>query len=704
VSANGAPPPTEQALALVRDGRSFFAQGDVERARACFAAAVEIAPHDPSARSGLERCERLLAEGVRGSDPAGARPPPAHAEAGDSPDLDDGGSGPGVGEEATEAVALGSGSGRDDGPDQVGDDGDDVDVDIEPEATVVDPMAARRVEAELERAREEARAAGRDGDAAAGARSRARRGEAGYGAIGSGPERAVPEPSSPAGFPTGDAPGSGRVTGGGPRVLHQPPGHEPPGSAFGPGFRPGHRSGPHGIPPVPPGMGQQGPQGDEPDAEVGSGQPGFGPGNGMDAEKTYPRHVGAPSPQGRPPPGPPIHALPDAGPQSFASYPPQGGPGPAAFPHVSTPIPSAYSSGPMSMVGRLGLGTPTTRTTQYWVGVAFAVGLGCTAFGLVLGWVGFSTDGEGGEAKPAARAPAGTGDENVAKVADPSGVAGAPGAEMCPDGRPCPPGLGAGAAASAPLAAAVEARVTRVEHPVVAVAEAPASGEVERVHVKAGGAVTTGQKLYTLREGKGGVRDAEAVVNAPAAGRIERRAARGDQVRKGDVLAQLVDPAVWLVISDLTSDAVTMEWTCQVSTAEGRNRAPCRVESVQRLGGEQSRLTASVISDVASWLQGGGQELVLALAPPTGTPAGNAVASPASRGSATPTASATAPPASSTGADKDRNKDDDSDEDEAAGTAPNPAATPSALTPAAPASSAEPAAAEPSKSASPDGG
>jgi hypothetical protein len=168
-----------------------------------------------------------------------------------------------------------------------------------------------------------------------------------------------------------------------------------------------------------------------------------------------------------------------------------------------------------------------------------------------------------------------------------------------------------------PRTGSVEARINRVEHPVVAAAQAPTSGEVERVHVKAGGSVTTGQKLYTLREGKG-ARGVEAVVSAPAAGRIERRAARGDRVEKGDVLAQLVDPAVWLLGADVATDDPTVTWSCQVSTAEGRDRAPCRIESVQDLGGKQSRVTASVVAEVAGWLQGGGQELTLALSPPAG--------------------------------------------------------------------------------------
>jgi multidrug efflux pump subunit AcrA (membrane-fusion protein) len=182
-------------------------------------------------------------------------------------------------------------------------------------------------------------------------------------------------------------------------------------------------------------------------------------------------------------------------------------------------------------------------------------------------------------------------------------VAGDPGTPVVPA---LSPSLAPGAA---------EVRIGRIEHPVVAVVVASTDGAVERIHVKAGGSVTTGQKLYSLRAGKG-VRSSEAIVISPAAGRIERRAARGDRVAKGDVLAQLVDSDRWLVIADLRSDQVTTGWSCTIATSEGRNRAPCRVESVQRLSGEQSRATVTVATDQAAWLQGGEQALLLRLIPP----------------------------------------------------------------------------------------
>ncbi|HWM86125.1 MAG TPA: hypothetical protein VNO33_09810, partial [Kofleriaceae bacterium] len=153
---------------------------------------------------------------------------------------------------------------------------------------------------------------------------------------------------------------------------------------------------------------------------------------------------------------------------------------------------------------------------------------------------------------------------------------------------------------------------------------------------------------------------------------IERRAARGDRVQKGDVLAQLVDPSVWLVIADVTSEEISTTWSCHVSTAEGRNSAPCRIEGVQRLGAQQSRVTATAMSDAAGWLQGGGQELLLALTPPAGA-------------ADTPTASAAPPPSSTvrTSADASAEADAVESEDDPQPADSKPAAGIPALVPAA---------------------
>src|SRR5690606_2753917 len=60
---------------LVRDGRAFFAAGEVARARDSFAAALALTPDDPAAQTGLEHCDRLLSAPSGGDDEFG--PPEA---------------------------------------------------------------------------------------------------------------------------------------------------------------------------------------------------------------------------------------------------------------------------------------------------------------------------------------------------------------------------------------------------------------------------------------------------------------------------------------------------------------------------------------------------------------------------------------------------------------------------------------------------
>jgi biotin carboxyl carrier protein len=556
VSANGGPPP-EQALALVRDGRTYFAQGDVERARACFAAAVEIAPTDQIARAGLARCERLLAESTRGPDDTGG------------PDAGAGGALEGGGEGDTQAMAIPP-------------------TDVAGEATVVDALAGHR--AELERARENARSGrGRAGRASSGSR------------MAEGAASRPPEPPGDAFGP--DGPFAGGSPPGAPHgaspALGFPGGSAPPGG-FDPAAPPGPDFGPR------PGIGPGGEHGGEHAPGQQAAYPRYvagGPGN-------YPQVSPGAPPMG--PPGPPGHGpmLPGPGPQGMPYPPAPGSTGP--FPQFGAPAASGY--GPVVTW----LGIPRSR--NFLIGVAIAIAVGFMGLGLLVGFLAFGggdDEGGGALATPPATASAAAGDEAAGKRA-----------QSAP--APAPAGRPAGV-----MAGRIEARVKTVEHPVLATAVAPVSGEVERVHVKAGGAVTTGQRLYTLREGKG-ARAVETTVEAPAAGRIERRAARGDSVQKGDVLAQLVDPAVWNLVADLTSDDVNTEWSCEVSTIEGRNRASCRIEGVQRLGGQQSRVTATVGAEAATWLQGGGQELLVALSPTDSPALSSAAPAGATAGATTP--------------------------------------------------------------------
>ncbi len=399
--------------------------------------------------------------------------------------------------------------------------------------------------------------------------------------------------------------------------------------------------------------------------------PGSGPPMGAGPEPAYPRYVpGVPGNYPQPASTVPGMPTPDGsrqtGPQPAlpgAMHAPHGGPPGAAYPQPpgGYPVYGAPGAPGMSSPGMSAMGLNAwiaTRTPQSLLGIAGGIAAGCLVLGLLIGALAFGGDGD--EAAGAA----------TAAKSDPVATA--------PVSAPTTPAA-VEAAAPGSVTGSIEARVKTVEHPVLAVAVAPLSGNVERVHVKAGGSVTTGQKLYTLRDGRG-ARASESTVEAPAAGRIERRAARGDSVRKGDVLAQLVDPGMWTLVADMSSEQVGPQWSCVVSTVEGRNRAPCRVEGVQKLGGPQSRVTATVVAEVAGWLQGGGQELVLSLAPPA-LPAG---ASPDPVAASEPARPA---PSDADDADDTDDTDDDTKDTEA------PAATPSEPSrPAEATASTEPAA------------
>ncbi len=381
-------------------------------------------------------------------------------------------------------------------------------------------------------------------------------------------------------------------------------------------------------------------------------------GPGSAPEPDYPRYVpGVPGNYPQPASTVPGMPMPDGsrqtGPQPAlppgAMHPHGGPPGvaypPGAYPVYGAPGGPGYSSPGM---GAMGLDAwIATRTPRTLLGITAGISAGCLVLGLLIGVLASGDDAPETASAPAALAKS-----------DPAATAAA--------AQPAPV-----VPASGPATGSIEARVKTMEHPVLAVAVAPLSGQVERVHVKAGGSVTTGQRLYTLRDGRG-ARASESTVEAPAAGRIERRAARGDSVRKGDVLAQLVDPAMWTLVADMSSDAVGPQWSCVVSTVEGRNRAPCRIEGVQQLGGQQSRATATVVAEVASWLQGGGQELMLSLAPPTAT-------------SAPPEPVAATEPSAKPSPSSDSDEPDDDERPAASSTEPAPSSeTTASSAPAAP--------------------
>lgn len=602
-----------RAQALIRDGRTLFAQGDVERARQCFAAAVAIEPDDAAARAGLDRCRRLLAEGLQRAEPSRSMPIEGRSTVEIRGPID-----------LRPELPLGD---ADDGH----------------EATVVDPPAQRLIDAELARARDAGGASPRADAARAapdGDNDGADDGDAGpddqtrveHDPVELAGHDVGAAPVSRSGLAGAGAPGDGygeeqaRGPFGGDAARGDHDGGEPPRRQFrGEDPRGGHDG---GEPSRRQFRGEV-PRGDHDDGEL----PRAFESNGTRGAGGTPRDPYDPNGRGFRVDGPGARRRPGAphGPGS------RRGPGAPYGPASSHPVPAAPAGGfpspdypgadPMGSQGyptgpdaghassrfpAMPVARPG-RSGRFWLIVAAIVS---AAAGIAI-LVGYAASGsnDGGGAGSAAAISAGAGGVKADGSGSTAAAAGTPGPGAATD--PDASGVPALSAALAPGAA--EVRVGRIEHPVVAVVVASTDGAVERIHVKAGGSVTTGQKLYSLRAGKG-VRSSEAIVSSPAAGRIERRAARGDRVARGDVLAQLVDPDQWLVIADLRSDQVTTGWSCTIATAEGRNRAPCRVESVQRLSGERSLATVTVATAQAGWLQGGVQPLLLRLIPPGGAP------------------------------------------------------------------------------------
>jgi biotin carboxyl carrier protein len=326
--------------------------------------------------------------------------------------------------------------------------------------------------------------------------------------------------------------------------------------------------------------------GDRPPAAAGKSGPGPG------REPDYPRYVSTMPgnypevrPGGRPSTGspPPSSVTPLPGPLPVVSYPQMPPGGPSAYPQYATPM-GGYIPTPPPVAFPL----VDRRRMMIIVG---SVGAGCLLLGLLLGWAIFGA----GDDKP----KAGT---TVPLVARDAGAVTArdvaPASEVKPTGT-----------------TAATARVSAIERPVLVVVTAPATGQVRKLHARAAAHVKAGARLYTI-EGDKKAKTPDTIVEAPKAGRLEVRAAEGDAVAEGDVLALLVDPDAWLLLADLTGDALAPTWRCEVASGDGVSRSPCRIESVQPLGGGRLRATARVAARDAGWLKGDESDLSLTFNPP----------------------------------------------------------------------------------------
>ncbi|MBK9518591.1 MAG: hypothetical protein IPO09_14815 [Anaeromyxobacter sp.] len=97
-------------------------------------------------------------------------------------------------------------------------------------------------------------------------------------------------------------------------------------------------------------------------------------------------------------------------------------------------------------------------------------------------------------------------------------------------------------------------------------------------------------------------RGREVAVTAPAAGPLHRVAADAASVARGEVLAQLLDPASWRLLVELPGEGPPAGAACEVAGDAEAERAPCRLLTVRDLGGRQE-VTVAVESRAAPWLE-----------------------------------------------------------------------------------------------------
>lgn len=324
-------------------------------------------------------------------------------------------------------------------------------------------------------------------------------------------------------------------------------------------------------------------------------------------EPAYPRYVATMPgnypevrPGGRPaasspPPIAPGTPLPGPGPAPMmaVAYPQMPPGGPSAYPQFATPV-GGYAPGPAA-----GPGAYAVPDQRRWTIICASVGAGCLLLGLLLGWAIFGAsdeaEPEAGSVVPLVAIDAGGGSRAKA----PAGSA---------DATPAAP-----SAASA-AAGAASGRVSAIERPVLVAVTAPSAGQVVKLHARAAAHVKAGARLYSLKGDKKA--QAETVVQSPRAGRFEVRAAEGDQVAEGDLLGLVVDPDAWLLVADLTGEAVATSWRCEASSSDGISRSPCRIDSVERLGGGRSRAAARISARDAGWLKGDEKDLIVTVTPP----------------------------------------------------------------------------------------
>ena len=210
-------------------------------------------------------------------------------------------------------------------------------------------------------------------------------------------------------------------------------------------------------------------------------------------------------------------------------------------------------------------------------------------------------------------------------------------------------------ATSDPAADVLREEVSSIEHPSRGSVNSPASGDVRRAPLRRNGRIKKGERLFVishkhpdgpkaaqlaarikelqglakkepdvynafLKRARAEYRRTQSVdhevVTARQTGLVESRVADGDHVRKGDLLAELVDGTVWVAHATFEAGDPQQSWTCSVTQKDGDKRAACQIRAIKE-GKRGHRVTVDVSAHDAPWLDGHEHHaLVLELAPP----------------------------------------------------------------------------------------
>jgi hypothetical protein len=188
------------------------------------------------------------------------------------------------------------------------------------------------------------------------------------------------------------------------------------------------------------------------------------------------------------------------------------------------------------------------------------------------------------------------------------GSSGAPGTPRAAPAASASGKTALAAAGSAATASAPEiARPARVEHPRATIT-APGAGTVVAAELDARREVARDEKLFVLRQAfDGTARSDRLLLRAPFAATATPRVRKGDGVKAGAVLAELLDESTWTADVEVRGP-ITVRSACRIRLMQGEAR--CQIASVDDGVGPRRAVIRFAASD-APWFDGRPPEIVV---------------------------------------------------------------------------------------------